>query len=330
MKRLIPVLLTAALLLSFSACGGKASGDNVKINFGVLKGPTGIGAAPLMRDFGSTGGSTDYNITLAAAPTDLTALLINGELDIACLPTNVAATLYNKTNGGVQMLAIVTKGMLFILENGGSIQSMADLKGRTVYVLSQGQGAAPEYVFNYLLTQNGLTPNKDVNIVWEDSDTLSTQLAAGDVDLALLPVPNSTSVILKNPDVRYALDLTAEWDRLNTGSGMYMSCVVVRTEFAKAHPDAVKLFLERYGASLNSMIDAAASKDVGFDAAQLLVDQQIVGSAKVAATALPYAGLCNITGAAKMKDAISGYYQVLFDADPSSIGGAIPGDDFYG
>ena len=158
-------------------------------------------------------------------------------------------------------------------------------------------------------------------------------MASGGIDLALLPVPNSTGVVLKNPEVRYALDLTNQWDKLNNGSGMYMSCVVVRADFLKAHEAAVQTFMQRYTVSLNTMIAAAggtvSGSDINYNFGQLLADQGIVGSAAVGKAALPYAGLCNITGAAAMKSAISGYYQVLFDANPSSIGGAIPGDDFY-
>ena len=337
MKKLVFLPLAAALLLSLSACRAKppapgGAGD-VKLNFGVITGPTGIGAAPLMRDYGSTDGSTDYNITLAAAPTDLTALLINGELDIACLPTNVAATLYNKTNGGVQMLALNTRGVLYILENGNSVQSLSDLKGKTLYAFGEGQGANPEYILDYLLTRNGLTPGKDLTIVWEDSGALSAKMASGGVTLAMLPVPAATGVVLKNSGVRYALDLTAEWDKLDNGSGLYMGCVVVRTDFLRAHEAAAQLFMQRYTLSLNTMIAAASGvssgSDVSYDFGQLLVDQRIVGSAQAGNAALPYAGLCNITGAAAMKDAISGYYQVLFDANPASIGGAIPSADFY-
>lgn len=321
MKRFALLLLAAALLLSFSACGGGAASDP-KVNFGVLKGPTGVGAAPFLRDHAS-----GYNITLASDPTNLTALLINGELDIACLPTNVAATLYNKTDGGVRMLALITKSMLYILENGGRIQSMGDLRGRTLY--ATGQGANPEYVLDYLLTQNGLTPGQDVQIVWEDSDTLSAQAASGDVDLAMLPVPAATSVTLKNPDMRYALDLGAEWDKMDNGSGMYMSCVVVRTAFLQSRIQETQRFLEDFSASLDSMINfASGAQQPAFDVGQLLADLQIVGSADVGNAALPYAGLCDLKGA-EMRVAVSGYYQVLFDADPSSIGGAVPGDDFY-
>jgi len=294
--------------------------DDTVINLGVLKGPTGIGAAPLLDE-----NNGEYNVTLAAAPTEISPLLISGELDIACISTNLAATLYNKTDGGVKLLALNTSGVLYILENGESVKSIADLKGKTIY--ATGQAANPEYILRYILSENGLDPDKDVTIEWRESDELSTLMASGQIDLAMLPVPAATAVTLKNGDVRYALDLTREWDALGADSGLYMGCVVVRTEFLEEHPYAVAAFMKKYAESVNIMINAASVSSAAFDPGELLVSTEIVASAAIGNAALPYAGLCYIDEDAQAE--VEGYFKVLFDYDPSSIGGAVPGGDFY-
>jgi NitT/TauT family transport system substrate-binding protein len=283
-----------------------------------------MGAAYLI-----SGNKGNYNVTLATAPTDIVAMINNGELDIACLPTNLAATLYNKSGGEIKLLALNTKGVLYILENGDSIKSVADLKGKTIY--ATGQASNPEYVLNYILTENGLKPGEDVKIEWRESDELATLMASGEVDVAMLPVPAATTVTVKNADVRYALDLTQEWDALDNGSGIYMGCVVVRAKFLEEYPIAVENFLFEYENSVNGMIGYIPALASGSDLStisRLLVNTGIVGNDAIGAAALPKAGLCFISGA-EMKTVIEGYYQVLFDYNPDSIGGALPGEDFY-
>jgi len=286
----------------------------------MLKGPTGMGAAKLMADAEAGTAGQKYAFTVDADPSAVPAKLTSGEVDIAALPTNVAANLYNKT-GDIQLLALNTLGVLYILEQGDSIQSMGDLAGKTIY--ATGQGANPEYVLNFLLAQNGLTPGEDVTIEWKASDELSTLAAAGDVDVCMLPVPAATTVLMKNSQMRAALDLTEEWDRASTdGSALTMGCVVVRTEFAQAHPEAVDTFLTEYAASIEYI------KGGSEDAAQLAAQCGIVPSTQVAAAAIPQANLICVTGR-DIAPAIQGYYFVLWEADPASIGGGLPDDGFY-
>jgi len=358
-SRVLAMALVLAILFAFSACGKTGSGsqndkaapdatadaaatppeeesgeeepadnnpsESVPINFGVLKGPTGMGAVFLLEDIEKNG--YNYNVAIGSAPTEFTSMLVNGELDMAALPTNVAATLYNKTKGGVKLLMLNTRGVLYILEKGDSVQSVSDLAGKTIY--ATGQGANPEYVLNYILRENGLEPGVDVTIEWRDSDELATLMASGEVDLCMLPVPAATTVTVKNPDVRYALDLTREWDALNTGSELIMGCVVVRTEFYEEHPEAVREFMERYYNSVAGVMEfVLPSGESNVDIGELLARHEIVGSAAIGNAALPYSNLCHIYGA-DMKTAIEGYYEVLYNSDPSSIGGAVPDDDFY-
>jgi len=284
----------------------------------MLKGPTGLGAAKLMED---KEGDPTMTFTVFAEPTQAVAALTKGEVDIAALPTNLASTLYHK-NEDIQLLCLNTLGVLYILENGSSVSSLQDLRGKTLY--ATGQGANPEYVLNYLLQKDGLTPGEDVDIQWMASDALTAAMAAGEADLCMLPVPAATSVLLQNKDVRTALSLNDLWEESGAEGMLTMGCVVARTEFVKAQPEAVRQFLDEYGASIAYMSDS----DNLSDAAALAEKHGIVPKAAVAQKALPDANLCFITGD-DMMSGIQGYYEVLYAADPASIGGSIPDGAFY-
>ena len=357
MKKLTALLLALALCLALAACGSSQTGSaasqddsagagastssagnapdasqpdesgetatdfaGTDINMAVLSGPTGIGAVKLMErnDNGET--VNQYNFTVATDNSAVVAGLANGDYDIAAVATNVAANLYNQTSGGVQICALNTYGVLYILENGDTIQSMADLAGKTIY--ATGQGANPEYVLNYLLTQNGLTPGEDVTVEYMDSNLLMTEMAAGTYEVCMLPVPAVTSVLMQNSDVRTALDLTEEWDKVTDEGVLTMGCVVVRTEFAQENPEAVKAFLSEYADSISYVQENVE------EASQLCESYGIVAKAAVAASAIPDCNLCCVTGG-DIQSAIEPYYNVLFEANPDSIGGALPGEDFY-
>ena len=298
------------------------------VNFAVLTGPTGVGAVSLMEknDAGET--LNRYTVSAVADNSQIQNGLINGDYDIAAVATNVASALYNKTQGQVQVVAINTLGVLYILERGDTVHAVADLKGKTVY--SPGQGANPEYALRYILTQNGLTvstpteevKDADVQLVFEDASVIQTKMAAGEIDLCMLPVPAATAVLIQNQDVRSALDMTKEWDALQTGGQLTMGCVAVRTAFAQEHPEAVKQFLTDYESSIS-----AVKADVEH-AAALCEQYGIVPKAAIAKRAIPDCSLTFIAGA-DVRATLEPYYQVLFDANPASIGGAMPDDAFY-
>lgn len=292
------------------------------VRVSMLKGPTGLGAAKLMERAENGETINHYDFTVLAEPTEAVAKLTGGEVDIAALPTNLASTLYHKTDGGVQLLALNTLGVLYILENGSTVNSVNDLTGRKL--IATGQGANPEFVLNYLLEENGIDPEKDLDIEWLASDEVSTRMASGEAELCMLPVPAATSVMMQNGDVRAALDLNDVWADVGAEGVLTMGCVVVRTEFARENPEAVDTFLKEYGESIEFM-----SGGGNLDEAAVLAERfGIVPKAAVAKKALPDANLCFITGDDMMAD-IQGYYQVLASADPTSIGGSIPDGAFY-
>ena len=290
------------------------------VRFAVLNGPTGVGAAKLMADSEAGATSNTYEVEVFTANDQVAAGLTNGEIDIAAVASNVAANLYNKTDGGIQMLAVSGLGVLYILENGESVHTMADLAGRTLY--ATGQGANPEYVLNYLLTENGVDP-ADVDIQWVTADEITTLMVSGEAELCMLPVPAATAVQLKNADVREALDLSAEWDNLQNGSHLTMTTIVARTDFIQENPQAVENFLADYQASVDYVNGDPAA------AAELVAGYGITANAQIAEAAIPKCALVFITGPSSMRSAIQGYYEVLYQANSDSIGGGIPDDAFY-
>jgi len=261
-----------------------------------------------------------YDFEIVAAVDEISPMVAQGTADIVCVPANLGSVLYNKTEGGVQALAVNTLGVLYICENGDTVKSVADLKGKTIF--SSGKGATPEYALNFILKSNDIDPEKDVTIEWksEHAECLASLLATEN-SVAMLPQPFVTTAQTKNEGIRVALDLTAEWDNLGVDSSMLTGIVIARKEFAEQYPETVNEFLSRYHASVdfvNNNVDEAAE----------LVGKYDIVPAAVAKKAIPECNIVCITGA-EMKTKLGGYLKVLFDNEPKSVGGKLPADDFY-
>ena len=319
---LFALLMTLTVMTGCTKQEEPAPAEPVRyeVKLGVLKGPTGIGASQLLEKNANDESLNKYSVIVEEQANNMASLLISGELDIAAVPTNLASSLYNKTNGGVKIIALNTAGVLYILAKGDDVHSIADLKGKTI--VTTGQGANPEYVLNYILNQNGLTPGEDVLIEFEDSATVTTRAAAGNVDVCMLPVPAATTVLVKNQEMHSVINLTEEWDKLNNGSVLTMGCVVVRSEYYENNKEAIAQFLKEYEESINYV------KQNPQEAGELCAKYEIVPAAAIATKAIPDANLIFVSGK-DIRGAIEGYFKVLFDADPKSIGGKLPGDDFY-
>ena len=298
-----------------------------EVRLGILAGPTGMGSAKLLQDAEEGKTANRYSYTLFSAPDQVTAKLIAGELDIAAVPTNLAAVLYQKTKGGVQLLALNTLGVLHLVTaEGESVASMEDLKGRTVY--SSGQAAVPEYVLDYILDSYGL--KDQVTVVYEaEHDAVIAALASGKAKIAVLPEPKVTAALAQVQGLSKALDLTVEWEKAaeKNGAGdstLTMGCMVVRTDFARENKAAVDAFLPEYKASVEYMRDGANADG----AAALCESFGIIPKAAVAKKALPGSNLFFAEGA-EMKARITPFYEILFGFAPASVGGALPDDAFY-
>ena len=347
-KKLMSAVAAAALCVSLAACGATATSEAAAeatatpapavteapaeeiasaetadgaLRVAGLKGPTTMGLVNLLSMEEDGTASMDYDLQLYGAADEIVPLLMKGELDMAAIPANLAATLYQKTEGGIQAVAVNTLGVLYVVEKGGdTIQSMADLAGRTI--LSTGKGTTPEYVLRYLLNANGIDPDKDVTIeYYSEATEVTAQMANTEDAIAVLPQPYVTAAGLQDDTLRVALDLTEEWNKV-ADTQLITGVTVVRKEYAEEHPDVVAAFLTDYAKSVE-----AANTDLDGTAA-LCEEQGVVAKAAIAKKALPNCNIVCLTGD-ELKTNASAYLQVLFDADPKAVGGAMPGDDFY-
>ncbi|MBQ4115800.1 MAG: ABC transporter substrate-binding protein [Clostridia bacterium] len=284
-----------------------------------LAGPTGMGMAKLMDDDTNNKTAYNYEFTVSSAPDQVSPEIIKGNYDIAAVPVNLASVLYNKTEGKLQVAGINTLGVLYMLENGNTINSVADLKGKTIY--ATGQGSNPEYVLRYILTKNNIDPDKDVTIEFlAEHAELATKLKNNSVAIGMLPEPQVTAATTGS-QVRIALDLTKEWDKVSEDK-LVQGCIVVRKEFADKYPTALAKFLEEYKNSVdfvNNNVDEASA---------LIEKAGIIPKAAVAKKAIPNCNICLITGD-EMKSSVSQMLKVLFDANAASVGGKLPDDEFY-
>lgn len=293
--------------------------DGTTIRVGSLKGPTTMGLVNLMKASDEERSQGKYEFTMASDPSEIVASIASGDLDIALVPANLAATLYNKTKGGVSVLDINTLGVLYCVTADESIASVKDLSGKTV--LTTGQGATPEYAMNYLLEANGVT---DCTLEFHSEASEIAALLKEDPNrIAVLPQPFVTAAEAQNDQLKTAFSLTDEWDKVtDNGSRFLTGATIVRKAFLEEHPDAAAVFLSEQEASADE-----ANTNVEGTAA-LVAEYGIIEKAPIAQKALPYCNIVCITGE-DMKTALSGYLEVLYQEDPSSVGGSLPADDFY-
>lgn len=328
MKKLISILLTLLLVLSFAGCGTKDTDStpstpeklDTKVNIYGIAGPTGVGLANLMEKAEKGEGNLKYNIALAANNDEIVAKIKNGEADIAAVATNLASTLFNATNSGVQVLAINTLGVLNVVTKGYEVNSISDLKGLTIY--STGQGANPEYIINDILENNNLEVGKDVKIEFvAQPQELVVKMKTNEKAVVVAPQPVATNITNNVEGAKIVIDLNDEWDKFHD-EALTMGCIIVRKEFAEQNPDAIKIFLKEYKESIektNSDIDGTATLCEKF---------KIISPTAVAKKAIPN---CNVVyqDGETMKTNLSAYLNFLFELNPKSVGGKLPTDDFY-
>ncbi|MBQ2898352.1 MAG: ABC transporter substrate-binding protein [Oscillospiraceae bacterium] len=332
MKKVLSLILALIMLMSTAACSNKPEsvpenepeietpvsdefvGAEVKI--GMLKGPTGMGAAWLMdqNEQGLTRNS--YEFTVAGAADELTGQLVQGGLDIAALPTNAISALYNKTEGKIVCLGVNTLGVLYILERGDSISGIADLDGKTI--LASGKGSTAEAVLVHLIAESGI--GADIHFASEHTEA-ATLAMTGEYDIVMLPEPFVTNVMSKSEDFRVALNLSEEWKKL-TGEVLTMGGIAVRREFLEQNPAAVAEFIRDYGVSIEFTNSEPAE-------AGILIEKYGIAAAAVAENAIPRCNIVWLHGD-EYKTVLKNFLTVLYNGNPASIGGAIPGEDFFG
>ena len=332
MKKLISIIFVALLsLVLFVACSAPSTDistsipvtsepvETVKtdINVASLKGPTTMGMVKLMKDSETDETLNNYNFSMHGTPDEIVPNLIKGDIDIALVPANLASVIYNNTEGKVQVAAINTLGVLYIVETGDSIQTLADLEGKTIY--STGKGTTPEFVLSYLLTQSGVNATIEYK---SEATEVAAMLEANADAVALLPQPYVTAVLMQNENARIALDTTEEWNKISPDSTLVTGVVVVRKDWAEKNPEALQLFLQEYELSTQYVNENIP------EAAKLVVEYGIIAKEPMALTAIPKCNITYIDGD-EMKTSVSDYLQVLADANIASIGGELPKDDFY-
>ena len=319
MHRVLSFLMTLILVTMMTSCSGStAKADLVRV--AGLKGATSIGLLQLMDASEQKKTTNNYSFGIYATADEVTPKLIQGELDIAAVPANLASVLYNNTKGEISLLAVNTLGVLYLVETGDTITSFADLKGKTIY--ASGKGSAPEYSLRYLLLQNDIDPDSDVTIEWKSEPTeIVSAMASSENAIAMLPQPYVTIAMSKVADLRVAMDLGAAWEKTEADSLMVTGVLVVRKAFAEKYPDQVAKFLEEYQVSANY-----ANENVK----ETAVLSELFGlfPAAIAEKAIPECHITCILGS-EMRPAMEGYLRVLYEQNPKSIGGQLPGDDFY-
>ena len=321
-KHLLTVTLSLLLCLCLIAGCGGAIADNapdtsLPVRVYTLNGTTGFGMAGLISAAQDGSAALNYSFSVESDPSVVTAALVSGDCDIAALPTNAASALYNKTEGKVQVLALNTRGVLYLVSDGSvPVESMADLNGQTVYAPAQN----PSFIFSALCKAN----NVDVTIdnSYAQPAELNTAVAAGEVKLAVLPEPMVTVARTQNQALSVALDLTAEWDKVMEPGSLVQGCVVVSRAFAEAHPAELAKFLEEYEASVKLLSDDVQAAAGKIEAAGIFT------KAAVAAKAIPNCNVCFVTGE-EMQAQLSAFLQAMLETAPQSIGGKLPGEDFY-
>jgi NitT/TauT family transport system substrate-binding protein len=331
-KKIVRILSAGflSLVVLLAGCSPKGTSaptttaaEKTRIRIAALKGPTGIGLVKLMADqeLGKT--VNDYEVSLFGSPDEIVAQISSKQVDVAALPTNLAAVLYQKTQKQVKLLAINTLGVLYILENGDSVRTLSDLSDKVI--VASGKGAVPEYVLNDLLDHSDLAKPARVEYKSEHTEVM-TLAAAGEADLVMLPEPFVTTLLGKNKQFRIAFDLTAEWKKIHqkdgTASELSMGCLIVDTGFADEHPAALNVFLGEYKAS------ADYANEHADEAGGLVAKYGILADAVLAAKAIPNCHIVMINGSG-MQPALEPFLKILLGANPAAVGGKLPGTDFY-
>lgn len=315
------MLVFVLVAVAFAACADNSDKkESVTVRVAGLKGPTSMGLVKLMEDNQNKQSKNTYEFTVAGAADEITPKLIQGQFDIAAIPANLASVLFNNTNGQIQVLAVNTLGVLYVVAKGVEINSVEDLKGKTVY--ATGKGSTPEYSFKYILSQNGIDTEEDLTIEWKSEPAEAVaQLSANETGIAMLPQPYVTVALNSVEGLGIKLNLNEEWENLETDSRFITSVLVVRRDFAEKNPEAVANFLTEAASS-------AAYINANVDDGAALVEKYGIVAAAVAKKAIPYCNITFITGS-EMKTSLAAYLQTLFSQNPQSVGGKLPADGFY-
>lgn len=319
-RKVVALLLVVMIMTGLAGCGQKEEVKSADMNIAVMTGPTAIGMVKVMSDMEDGTAANHYNFSVYGTGDEIAAELLKGNLDAACVPCNLASVLYNKSEGEIVTVAINTLGVLYLVETGTEIQTVEDLRGKTIY--STGQGTTPEFTLRYLLSSAGIDPDKDVTIEYKsEAAEVAAMLAEATEAVAMLPQPYVTAAMKQNTSLRIALSVTEEWEKLNQDSTVVTGVLVARKSYIEEHEAAFAKFLEEYEVSTSyakEQVEETAEQLEHFD----------IFKAAIAKTAIPYCNVTYISGE-EMKERVLAYLQVLYDQKPAAVGGTMPGEEMF-
>ena len=317
---LIVSMILIMTLMAFTGCGTQAEEPaelSAPVNIACMNGPTGMGMVDLM-------GNENYNIEVFQAPTDAVPKIISGEIDVACVPSNLAAVLYNKTEGQIVSVSPMVMGVLHILGNGVEVSDVADLKGQTI--VSAGQGGTPEYALQEVLQNAGLEMGKDVKVEWLASHAdVNAKLLSDEGTIAMVPEPFVSAALAQGAGkVTDLFDMNTLWSEA-TGQDFPMGVLIARRDFVENRGSDLNILLNDLAASIEDV--NSASDEV----AQKIVDAGFLGNADIAKAAIPNCNLTLYTGdeLAKGAEIMKTFNETMFALTPPAVGGALPGEDLY-
>lgn len=324
-KIMLSVLLAFVVVLSLGGCNKiydtTPPKNPITAKIVAMKGPTGIGMVRVMNEIISLSDYVNTTFEIMTSTDTVVAGLLDKSISIAAVPTNLAAVLYNKTEGDIQILAVHTLGVLHILDKTGTIKSMKDLKGKTI--TAAGQGSLPQYVLEFLLKENGITPGVDVEIVYKaEQSEVATLLLSGQADIVMLPEPFVSTVMNKDNTIVHAIDLNDEWIKKAPGITLSMGCLVAQKSFIEENPVEIETFLELYKESIEWVLEEP------YNAAELIVSSGIIDDAVVAEKAIPNCNIVYIDAVDAMVS-LDSFFQFLYDNNPASVGGKLPDNGIY-
>ncbi len=322
---IISFIILAIMVISISGCK-KVFDTNppikpINAKIVAMKGPTGIGMVRVMNEIISLSDYVNTKFEIMTSTETVVAGLLDKSISIAAVPTNLAAVLYNRTEGDIQILAVHTLGVLHILDKSGTINSVADLKGKTI--IASGQGSLPQYVLEYILQENGIDTDKDVEIVYKgEQSEVATLFLSGQADIVMLPEPFVSTVMNKDDTIVHAIDLNTEWEKVAPGITLSMGCLVAQKSFIEENPTEVNTFLDEYKASIEWVLAEP------YNAADLIVSSEIIDNREVAEKAIPN---CNIVyiDAKDAVNSLNAFFEFLHNNNPASVGGKLPDANIY-
>lgn len=314
-KRISAAFLALLMLFSLASCadnGGETKPEETtsyvrenKTKLAVFNGVTSLGVAKLVKDRGYA-----YESSLYTDLSEVENLIKNGGADMAAVPVESAARLFNETKGAVKIIAVNNLGVLHLVTGDESIKTLADLKDKTVY--ATGKGTAYEHIMNFIFEKNAISPKVEYVATEAELVTLAIE---GKADICIIPEPYATKVVFENTKMKRVIDLSDEWNKFSEAP-LVQGVIVARTEYIEQNPEYIEQFLFQNEISVNFLNE---NIDAGAD---MLYNGQYFSTFDLARECVPACNLYFMKGE-EMKAAV----KVVYDVLPAELtGGTVSAD----